>query len=134
MLGPDVVMAESSSFINSELNDLFCSWREANLPRGSAFTSADDELHRGSDFGQFYSEARKNLGGYSVRLANKAEQNMLRANIVVIEALSFFLGQGKDSACPLREFFEPACHYQFLLKRNVMVGLDLEVCLFGSLL
>jgi hypothetical protein len=50
VLGANVVVVQSASFVNRKLDDFLRPWGETNLTGGGAFTAADYEFDRGSDF------------------------------------------------------------------------------------
>ena len=53
---------------------------------------------------------REDLRGYALALTHQAEKQVLRANVIVVEALGLFLGELQHLACALRKFVEPFCH------------------------
>ena len=110
MLGPDVVVIEASRLVDGELDHFLGTRREADFAEHGAVPAADDELDRGADFAQLDSEVREHFGGDPVALADQSEQQVLGADVVVIEALRFFLRQCQHTAGALGELVEPVCH------------------------
>ena len=91
MFGADVMVAQPSGFVDCEFDNLLGPRRKPNFARTLPFASADNELNRGANLTKFDIQIRKNFGCHTVCLSNKAEQNMLRANVIMVEPLSFFL-------------------------------------------
>ena len=92
MLGADVVVVHAPGFIHSQLDDLLCPRGETDLPLDGLLAPADDELHGGPHLGQVDAQIGQDTGCYPFGLAHQSQQNVLGADVVVVEALSFFLG------------------------------------------
>ena len=115
MLRADVVVIQAPRLIDSELDDLLGTRCEADLADGGAVTPADDELNGGAHLAQLDAEVCQHLGGDPVALAYQAEEQVLRADVIVVETLRLFLRQRQYPASPLREFVEPICHLTYSL-------------------
>ena len=63
-------------------------------PADRLLAPADDELDRGADLTELHAEVVEDLCGDAVALADEAEEQVLRANVVVVEALRFLLCEG----------------------------------------
>src|SRR3990170_1344482 len=83
---------------------------EADLAHDRAVPAADDELDGGPDLVQFNTQVGQDLGRYAVALPHQAEQEVLGADVVVVEALSLFLGEGQDATRALCELVKPIRH------------------------
>ena len=108
VLGAYVVVVQPPGLVDRELDDLLRPGCEALLTRGRPLAAPDDELDGGPDLGQLDAQVRQHLGGHPVRLADKAEQDVLRADVAVVEALGFLVRQREHSPRPLRELLESA--------------------------
>ena len=79
-------------------------------PMTVAFAAADDELDRRAHLGQLHAHVAQDAGGDAVALAHQTEQQVLGADVVVVEALGLFLGERQDLAGSFRELVELVCH------------------------
>ena len=83
--------------------------RQADIADDHCLAAADDELDRGADLGQLHAHIAQHARGDAVALADQPEQQVLGADVVVVEALRLFLGERQDFPGPFREFVE-LCH------------------------
>ena len=93
----DVVVAEAPGLVHGQLNDLLGARREADVSGGGALAATNDELDGGANLGQFHVEAAEDPRGNAVGLTNQTEEDMFRADVVVVEALRFLLSEGQHS-------------------------------------
>ena len=110
VLGADVVVVEAARLIDGEFDDLLGARREADLAEHGAVAAPNDELHGGAHLAQLHAEIGQHLGGDAVALAHEAEQQVLGADVVVVEALGLFLGEGQDAPGSLGELVKAVCH------------------------
>ena len=110
VLGADVVVVQAARFVDGQLDDLLGARRQADLADDGAVAAADDELDGGADLVQFDAEVGEHLRGDAVALADKAEQQVLGADVVVVEALGFFLGERQNPARSFGELVESVGH------------------------
>ena len=110
VLGADVVVVQSARFVDRQLDDLLGARRQADVAGDGAIAAADDELDRAADFVELDAEIAEHLGGNAFALANEAEQQVLGADVVVVEALRLLLRKLQDFARPLGEFIEAISH------------------------
>ena len=110
VLGADVAVVEAAGLIDGELDDLLRSWREADLAEDGAVATSNDELDRGADLVQLHAQVGKHLGGDAIAFAHQSEEDVLGADIVVVEAVGFFLCERQHAACALGELVEPIGH------------------------
>ena len=75
-------------------------------PTHRPIAAPDDELDRAADLGQLDAQVLEHACGHAVALADEPEQQVLGADVVVVEALRFFLRERQDLACPLSELVE----------------------------
>ena len=80
--------------------------RQPDLADDRAVTATDDELDGGPDLGQLDVHVLEHPGGDALALPHQPEQQVLRADVVVVEALRLVLRKRQDLACPVRELVE----------------------------
>ena len=80
--------------------------RQADLADDRAIAAADDELDRGADLGQLDVHVLEDARGDTLALADEAQQQVLGADVVVVEPLRLFLSERQDLARALRELVE----------------------------
>ena len=114
VLGADVAVVEPARLFDGELDDLLGARRQANLAGHRLLAAADDEFDGGADLVELDAEVVEDLGGYTVAFANEAEEQVLGANVVVVEALGFFLCEGQNAARSFRKLVESVCHFAYL--------------------
>src|SRR5262245_16270585 len=114
------MVVQSTRFIDRKLNDFLCAWRETNIAGNSAITAANDELNGAANFVQLDAEITEHFRRDTFALAYESEQQVLRSDVVVVEALRLLLRKLQDFPRPLGEFIEAVCHLTFTpsLKRN----------------
>ena len=106
----DVVVVEPARLVDGQLDHLLGARREADFAQHRAVAAPDDELDSRADLAQLDAEVGEHLGGDAVALAHQAEQQVLGADVVVVEALRLFLRQRQHSAGALGELVESICH------------------------
>ena len=110
VFGADVGMVHPAGFIHRQFDDLLGAGGEADFALGGLVAAADDEFDGGAHFGEVDGEAGQHPGGHAFGFANQAEQDMLGADVVMVEPLGLFLGQRQDPPGALGELLEPAAH------------------------
>ena len=85
VLGADVVVVQAARLVDRQLDDLLGARREADLAEDRAVAAADDELDGRADLVQLDAEVGEDLGGYAVALADEAEEEVLGADVVVVD-------------------------------------------------
>src|SRR5215472_13286423 len=106
MLGADVVMVETPSLIHRQLDHLLGTRGQTNISQHNTVTTPNDKFDRTADFVEFHTEIAEHLGRDPVALADQTQQQMLGADIIMVEALGFFLCEAQHLASPLRKFLE----------------------------
>ena len=91
MLGAYIGVIHPAGFVDRQLHDLFGPGCEPDLALGGPFAPADDELDSGPHLVEVHSQVRQHPGRDTLGLANEAQEDVLRADVVVVEALSLFL-------------------------------------------
>src|SRR4029078_4615142 len=96
--------------------DLLGPGREGDVPGRRLLALADDLLDLGPDGLQRDAERLQGLGRDAFTLVDEAEQDVLGADVVVVEHPGLFLGQDDNSP---RAVGEPLEHVSALLTRAV---------------
>jgi hypothetical protein len=96
-------MIKATSLSDGKLNHLFSTRGEADLARNNPLTTSNDSFNGVTYLAQFDTQVAQHLRGNTFTLTHKAEQKMLGANVTVLEAPRFFLGQRQHCASPLCE-------------------------------
>ena len=114
MLGADVVVAEAQRFAQRQLEDLLGARRERDLTGRDLFAGADDAHDLRADALNGDVEALEDAGGQALLLAQQPEQDVLGADVVVLERARLFLGQDDHLAGSFGESLEhlllgPSC-------------------------
>src|SRR5436305_14120421 len=104
MLGANVVVVQPSRFIHRELDDFLGARRQSNITGNGAITTPDDELDGAANLIELDAEVAEHFRSNTFTLTDKAKQQMLRADVVVVKALGLLLRKLQDFACPLSEF------------------------------
>ena len=86
-------MAHLAGFVDGELDDALGAGSQAGAGRRDLFAGADNVLHGRTHLGKAYSHIYQDARCYALFLFDQPQQDMLGADVVVVEALSFFLGQ-----------------------------------------
>ena len=106
VLGADVVVAELERLAERQLEDLLGARRERDVPGRRGAALADDLLHLAADGLERDAERLEGLGRDAFALVDQPEQDVLRADVVVVEEPSFLLGQHHDPSGSVGEPFE----------------------------
>ena len=109
----NVGTADALCFIHRQLDDFCRAWRQAGVSYDNAITTTDNKFDRRTHFGQLHAQIREHSRRNAVALAYETEQQMLRADVVMVETLRFFLRKRKNFAAALRELFESLCAGRF---------------------
>ena len=106
MLGADVVVAELQRLAQRQLEDLLGTRGERDVAARRRAALADDLLDLGAHGLERDAERLERLGGDAFALVDQPEQDVLGADVVVVEQARLFLRQDDDSAGPIGEAFE----------------------------
>jgi hypothetical protein len=106
VLRTDVVMAELECLTERKLEHLLGPRSKRNVTRWRRSALADDLLDLVADGLQRNAQRFERLGGDALTFVYEAEQNVLCADVAVIEQPGFFLGKNYDPAGPVGEAFE----------------------------
>ena len=75
-------------------------------PTTGAVAAADDEFHGRTNLGELDVHVLEHARGYTFALTDEAEQQMLGADVVVVEPLRFVLSKCQDLPRTVRELVE----------------------------
>ena len=106
VLRADVVVAEAAGLVDGELDDALRARRQPDLADDRPVAAADDELDGGPDLGQLDVHVLEDARGDALALADEAEEQVLRADVVVVEPLRLVLSERQDLARAIRELVE----------------------------
>ena len=106
VLRPDVVVAQREGLAQRQLEHLLGARRERNLAGGDLVALADDARDLRANLFHRDVERLENACGKAFLLAEEAEQDVLRADVVVLEGPRLVLCENDDLTCPLGESLE----------------------------
>ncbi len=113
VLGADVVVAEAQRLAQGQLEHLLGARRERDLPGGDLLTGADDAHDLGAHALDGDVQALQHAGGQTLLLAQQAEQDVLGADVVVLERPRLLLRENDHLPGPFCESLEhcvlPSC-------------------------
>ena len=106
VLGADVVVAELQRLAQRQLEHLLGARRERDVPGRRLLALADDLLDLLAHGLQRDAQRLQRLGGDALALVDEAEQDVLGADVVVVEHPGLFLGQDDNPTGPVGEPLE----------------------------
>ncbi len=106
VLGADVVVTQLQGLAQRQLEDLLGAGRERDVPGGRRAALADDLLDLLAHGLEADAQRLERLGRDTLTLVDEAEQDVLGADVVVVEEPGFLLGQDHDPSRPVGEPFE----------------------------
>src|SRR5262249_55429056 len=109
----DVVVIEAARLVHGQLDDLLGAGCEADVAQDDTVAAPNDKLDSAADLVQLDAKVTQHLRGYSIALADEAQKQMLGANIIMVEALGFFLCEAQYFASPLRKLIESVAIVHF---------------------
>ena len=96
VLGADVVVVQLQRLAQRELEGLLRPRGERDVPAGRCGAGADDGRDLLPGAFQRHPDARKGAAGEPIGLAEQPEQDVLGADVVVMQPPGLFLGQDDD--------------------------------------
>src|SRR5439155_6780912 len=106
VFGADVVVAQRERFAQRELQHFLRARCERNLSGRDLVALADDACNLSANLLDGDVERLEHSGGEPFLLAQEAEQDVLGADVVVLERPSLVLGENDDLPGPFGEAFE----------------------------
>ena len=107
VLGAHVVVVQVARFLDRVLDDLLGAGRLRELAHGHHLGAALDELlHLEANLAEVDVQVLEDVGADAGALLHEAEQDVLRADVLVVETLGFLVCQGHDLAGAVSESFE----------------------------
>lgn len=106
VFGTDVVVSELERFAKAQLEDLLGTRSEGNVPRGRLLTLADDLFDLAAHTFEGDTQRLERLRRHTLTLVDEAEEDVLRADVVVVEHPGLFLSQDNDAPRAIGEPFE----------------------------
>src|SRR5919204_302554 len=106
VLGADVVVAQAEGLAEGQLEDLLGARRERDLAGGDLLAGADDPHDLRADALDGDVEGLEDPGGQALLLAKQAEQDVLGADVVVLEGPRLLLREDDYLAGSLCESLE----------------------------
>ena len=106
VLGADVVVAQAAGFVDGKLDDALGARGQADFADDRSIAAADDELDGRTDLGELDIHVLEDARGYTLALTDEAKQQMLGADVVVVEPLRFVLSKCQDLPRSVRELVE----------------------------
>ena len=106
VLGADVVVAEAPGLVDGELDHSLRARGQADLTDDRPVAAPDDELDRGPDLRQLDVHVLEDARRDALALADEAQEQVLCADVVVVEPLRFVLRKRQDLSRAIRELVE----------------------------
>ena len=106
VLGADVVVAEGECFAQRQLEDLLGARRERDLAGGDLVALSDDARDLCAHFLHRDVERLEDASCEALLLAEQPQQDVLRADVVVLQGPRLVLRENHDLPCPFSESFE----------------------------
>src|SRR6266508_281017 len=103
VLGADVVVPQREGLAQRELENLLRARRERDLARGDLVALADDPRDLRAHFFHRDVEAFEHPRRQALLFAQQAEQDVLRADVVVLQRPRLILREDDDLPCPFSE-------------------------------
>ena len=106
MLGADVIVVQMARLLHRELDRLFGSRRLRQLAHGGDVGPALNQLFDfEADFAYVDVQVLQDIGRHAAAFLDQAQQDVLGADVFMVEALGFLVGQLQDLAGAIGESF-----------------------------
>ena len=105
MLRADVIVIELTRFFESELDDALGARRKDHLLLHGLTAAADDRLDLLTHLGEIDAERLEDFRGKAFTFRDNTEQDVLGTDVVVPQALRFFLSEHDTAPRALGERF-----------------------------
>lgn len=109
VLGADIVVVEIAGFFDRVLDDFFGTRGLWEFAHGDHFwAGADEAFDFEADLSEVDFEVFEDIGADAAAFFDETKQDMLGADVFVVEALCFLVGQCHDFAGTICESFKHA--------------------------
>jgi hypothetical protein len=106
VFGAEKVMVEAPRFIDGKLHHFLRSWGQAYFAGHKVISTANNAFDGLTRLVEINPHAREHLADHAFPLTKQAKQEMLGADVVVLETLCLFLGELHDCAGTFGEAIE----------------------------
>ena len=106
VLRADVVVTEATRLVDRQFDHALRARGQPDLAHDRTVTAADDELDGSAHLRELDVHVLEHARGNTLALADEAQEQMLRADVVVVEPLRFVLSKRQDLASAVRELVE----------------------------
>ena len=106
MLGANVGMIHLERLTQAKLKDFLGARGKGDVTCRRRGTVTNNLLYLSANSLQRNVKGFESLGGNALTLANEPEQQVLSANVIVVQGLGLILGQDDDPTGPIGEPFE----------------------------
>ena len=102
MFGTNVVMVQIPSFLHRVLDDFLGAWGLRQFPHGDHFRATLDEfLDLQSNLAKIHIQVFQYVGRNTTSFLDETQQDVFRANVLVVESLGLLVGQLHHLACSI---------------------------------
>src|SRR6185437_19034 len=109
VLGADVVVAQAQCLAQGQLQDLLGARGERDLPGSDLLAGADDAHHLSTDALHGDVQGLQDARGKTLLLAQEPEQDVLRADVIVLERARLLLRENDHLPGPFCKSLEHGC-------------------------
>ena len=107
MFAADIVVAEKPGFFNGIFKDFFCARSEGDVAEGEGVAAGGEvSFHLHADLIDVDAHLAEHRDRDAVFFAERAEQDVLRSQVIVLEPLGLFPGVDNYFSSAFRKFFE----------------------------
>ena len=118
VLGADVVVAQPARLVDRQLDHPFRARGQPDLADDRPVAAPDDELDGGADLGQLDVHVLEHARRDALALPDEPEQQVLGADVVVVEPLRLVLRKRQHLARAVRELVEAIHPVRARLRRS----------------
>ena len=127
VLSADVVVTKLQCLAERQLENLLCPRGERDVAARRLRPLPDDLDNLLTDRLEVDAEALETTSSDALALVDQPEEDVLGADVVVVEETSFFLSKDHDSSCPVREPLKHVFSPQKNLWRSIHSGASLSI-------
>ena len=123
----DVMMTHQPRFINSQLKDAFGAWSQVGFPGRHALATAHRPFDGAHHMAGFHSQFLQHFYRHTIFLAYQPQQQVLGADVVVIQALCFLLSQLEHAPCSFGKPIKLVCHDANSFGQSTAFGIGIRL-------